>query len=61
MGIFQEPLLNMSKKQRLFKYGRQKSKLGKNMPTIKNAKTKVEEEAKKISADAKKAGGKVTE
>jgi len=32
-----------------------------NMPTIKNAKTKAEEEAKKAVIDAKKAGSKVAE
>lgn len=32
-----------------------------NMPTIKNAKKKVEDEAKKASVDAKKVGGKVAD
>jgi hypothetical protein len=31
------------------------------MPTIKNAKKIVEDEAKKVSVDAKKAGGKVAD
>ena len=52
--------MKRSKKQRLFKYGSPNRKWLKNMPTIKNATKKVEEEAKKIAVDAKKAGGKVT-